>query len=245
MDNGANLYPVLPTSGQGTPPNAGQIAYLFNHYGTLDIGGPNDNGAAASIAKAANLPVDATAEAAGLQVAIWELEYGTNLASISALSPTTAAEVAAINSYVTFYLGQAANKSETATFLEVNGSPLQGGEQGMIATGSLNFGNIYQPMISTGQQPASAVVGASISDTATLSGLVSPTGTVTFTLTNGTGAVLYTSPAEALTATGTPGTYTAMSPGYTATATGTDYWVASFGGDANNRRSPAARPPSR
>ena len=63
---------------------------------------------------------------------------------------------------------------------------------------------------------------------------MSPTGTVTFTLTNGAGTVLYTSPAEALTATGTPGTYTAQSPGYTATATGTDYWVASFGGDGNN-----------
>ena len=32
-----NIFPVTPTSGQGTPQNAGEIAYLYNHYGTVNI----------------------------------------------------------------------------------------------------------------------------------------------------------------------------------------------------------------
>ncbi len=87
------------------------------------------------------------------------------------------------------------------------------------------------PTISTTQQPASAIVGTSIADKATLTGGDSPTGTVTFTLYNnsgGTGTPLFTSSAVTLVGG------VATSPGYTTTATGTDYWVASYSGDANN-----------
>jgi hypothetical protein len=86
------------------------------------------------------------------------------------------------------------------------------------------------PSISTAQQPASASVGSSIADKATISGGFNPTGTVTFNLyinPNGTGAPLFTD-TEAL-ASGS-----ATSAGYTATATGTDYWVARYNGDSNN-----------
>jgi hypothetical protein len=84
--------------------------------------------------------------------------------------------------------------------------------------------------INTSQQPASASVGSSIADKATVTGN-SPTGSVTFKLynnPNGTGTPLYTSPAVTLAGG------VATSPGYTATATGTVYWVASYGGDSNN-----------
>ena len=87
------------------------------------------------------------------------------------------------------------------------------------------------PTITTSQQPASATVGGSISDTATVSGGYNPTGTVTFTLysnPNGTGTPLYTSPASALSGG------TASSGSYTTSATGTDYWVATYSGDSNN-----------
>src|SRR5271166_1903131 len=87
------------------------------------------------------------------------------------------------------------------------------------------------PMINTSQQPASATVGSSIADQATVSGGYSPTGTVTFNLYNNStasGTPLYTSPAETLV------NGVATSPGYTATATGTDYWVATYSGDTNN-----------
>ena len=88
----------------------------------------------------------------------------------------------------------------------------------------------YSPSIVTSQQPASAVVGSSIADKATVTGY-SPTGTVTFYLYNNStasGTPLYTSPAETLVSG------VATSPGYTATSTGTDYWVAAYSGDSNN-----------
>ena len=84
--------------------------------------------------------------------------------------------------------------------------------------------------IATSQTPKLAYVGQSISDTATVTGN-SPTGTVIFTLygnASGTGTPLYTSPAETLVGG------VAASPGYVPTAAGTVYWVAAYGGDANN-----------
>ena len=78
------------------------------------------------------------------------------------------------------------------------------------------------PMINTSQQPASATVGTSIADQATVSGGFNPTGTVTFNLYNnstGTGTPLFTDPDVPLVSG------VATSTGYTATATGTDYWV--------------------
>jgi hypothetical protein len=86
------------------------------------------------------------------------------------------------------------------------------------------------PAINTQQQPASATVGASIADKATVSGGDNPTGTVTFNLynnPNGTGTPLFTD-TEPLVAG------SATSAGYTTTATGTDYWVATYNGDSNN-----------
>jgi hypothetical protein len=96
------------------------------------------------------------------------------------------------------------------------------------------------PKISTTQQPASATVGTSIADKATVTGY-NPTGTVTFKLYNnnaGTGTPLFTD-------TETLSNGTATSKGYTTTATGTDYWVATYNGDSNNSTvtsSPSAEP---
>jgi hypothetical protein len=87
------------------------------------------------------------------------------------------------------------------------------------------------PTISTSQQPASATVGASIADKATVSGGYSPTGTVTFNLysnSTATGPALVTDSDVALSGG------VATSPGYTTAATGTDYWVATYNGDSNN-----------
>ena len=86
------------------------------------------------------------------------------------------------------------------------------------------------PAINTSQQPATAIVGTSIADKATVSGGFNPTGTVTFNLYNNstaTGTPLFTD-------TETLSGGVATSAGYTATATGTDYWVATYNGDSNN-----------
>src|SRR5271157_5084106 len=87
------------------------------------------------------------------------------------------------------------------------------------------------PAINTSQQPASATVGTSIADTATVSGGYNLTGTVTFNLYNnstGSGTALFTDANVPLSSG------VATSAGYTATATGTDYWVATYNGDSNN-----------
>jgi hypothetical protein len=86
------------------------------------------------------------------------------------------------------------------------------------------------PAINTSQQPATATVGSSIADKATVTGGFNPTGTVTFNLynnPNGTGTPLFTD-TEPLSGG------KATSKGTTATATGTDYWVATYNGDGNN-----------
>jgi hypothetical protein len=94
------------------------------------------------------------------------------------------------------------------------------------------------PTIAT-TQSAGGNLGVVLSDTATVSGGSSPTGTVTFVLfppsnatcsANGTAAV-YTSPAETLSGgTATSGSYTTTS----AAGAGTYLWVATYSGDANN-----------
>ena len=96
------------------------------------------------------------------------------------------------------------------------------------------------PAISTSQQPATAVVGSSIADKATVTGLVDASSgdTVTFTLyssgtTQNSSTQLFTN-TETVSLSGS--TATATSAGYTATATGTDYWVATFNGDSNNSK---------
>jgi hypothetical protein len=241
LGDGTNIFAVTPVDGVGNPANAGEIAYLFNHYGTVDIStlsGTDPN---------TGLPQGTSAEAVGLQVAIWKLEYGSVFANLQELelanldtNPTDlATELGNINTWASFYLSDAAGKSERATFLEVStplgedlGSGNNLGQQGMIATGSGNFGNVpfATPSINTSQQPATARVGTSIADKATVSGGFNPTGTVTFLLfnnPNGTGTPLFTD-TEPLSGG------MATSQSYITTATGTDYWVATYNGDSNN-----------
>ena len=92
--------------------------------------------------------------------------------------------------------------------------------------------------INTSQTPAIAYVGESISDTATVTGLVSPSSgdTVTFNLyssatTQNSSTLLFTN-TETVSISGS--TATATSAGYTTTGVGTEYWVATFNGDTNN-----------
>src|SRR5208337_1826609 len=142
---------------------------------------------------------------------------------------------------VTFTLYSNPNETGTPLFTDAN-VPLSGGMatyNGNANNNSVTSGTASEPVviipaspaINTSQQPASATVGTSIADQATVSGGDSPTGTVTFTLysnPNGTGTPLFTDANVPLSGG------MATSTGYTATATGTDYWVATYNGDSNN-----------
>jgi uncharacterized repeat protein (TIGR01451 family)/choice-of-anchor A domain-containing protein len=190
--------------------NAGRIGYLYNHFGTELLTDP--------------------AQSQGLQLAIWELEYDTTPDLSSGNFSVSSAIPGALDDAQN-YLDISAGKSEPVSFLNLPPGAPQDGNQGMIATGSLNFANVpVLVTINTQQQPPTATVGSSIADKTTVTGGFHPTGTVTFTLynnPNGAGTPLFTD-TEALSGG------MATSAGYTATATGTDYWVATYNGDSNN-----------
>jgi hypothetical protein len=85
----------------------------------------------------------------------------------------------------------------------------------------------------TTQASSGVTLGATISDTATLSGGTNPTGTITFNLYGPndaacSGAVIFTS---TVTVIGN-GTYSSAS--FTPSAIGTYRWIANYSGDANN-----------
>jgi hypothetical protein len=88
---------------------------------------------------------------------------------------------------------------------------------------------------------AGGPIGTVLTDQATLSGGVNPTGSIIFRLygpndVSCTGAPVFTSNAIAVNGNGT---YTSA-PGYTSTAVGTYRWFASYSGDANNVAIPGA-----
>jgi hypothetical protein len=113
------------------PGNAGEIAYLYNQFGSTWSTNP-----------AQYVPVS---EAAGFQLAIWELEYETSgtydvltgsffAHGLSSSSP----EVVAAQGFI----AQAQGQNELAVYL--NGLPTGGrpnGSQGLVAPLSLNFQN--------------------------------------------------------------------------------------------------------
>jgi hypothetical protein len=197
-----SFFGVVPSP---TMTNAGQIAYLYDHYGTTTL--DNVHGEA-------------------LQEAVWKLEYGS--AFTPDLSHTGVA--AAYN----FYLTDAAGKFEAAAFLNYprpsKGTP---NGQNMIATDMLNFfdgPSSASPTIVTSPGPTIVIgSGARLIDTATLSNGYRPTGTITFTLYGPNNAVVDT---ETVAVNGN-GAYSTPT-GYLPTAIGTYQWVASYSGDSIN-----------
>jgi hypothetical protein len=136
--SGGEQYRVNPepvtslSNGHGTisADHAGRIAYLFNHFGTSSL---------------------TNVQAAGLQLAIWELLYDQgntpdftsgNFQVPGGVSPyTDSSTFAQVISQATSYYNASAGKSETAVFLDAApANPCQTqGLQGVLCTGSLDF----------------------------------------------------------------------------------------------------------
>ena len=98
---------------------------------------------------------------------------------------------------------------------------------------SICFDDIATPAIVTQVSDAAITIGDSVTDTATLSGGVSPTGTITFNVYGPNDATC--SGTATLVSTETVngnGNYTSDS--FTPPAVGTYLWIASYSGDANN-----------
>jgi hypothetical protein len=210
----AQTYPVVESTlppPPADPASAGRIGYLFNHYGTQDL---------------------SQDDAVGLQLAIWRLEYGANFDNVAAIAPfTTPEQLAAAQARADFFLADSVGKNEPVTFLNLAAATPNA--QGMIGGSSNNFGNgpKASPAVTT-QVSATAnnVVNVSIlSDTATITGGMALSGTLTFTVTypNGITTVVGT------VAVNGAGTY-AVPTTIVATLVGTYTFHAVYSGDANN-----------
>ena len=101
---------------------------------------------------------------------------------------------------------------------------------GAAASGTLTV--LAAPTIAT-TASASVTVGGAITDTATLAGGSSPTGTITFTLFGPNDATCANAPVFTSTVTvNGNGSYTSSS--FTTASAGTYNWIATYNGDANN-----------
>ena len=138
-------------------------------------------------------------------------------------------------------MATSAGYTATATGTDYWVATYNGDSNNAVTSGTAAEPVTITPAINTSQQPATAVVGSSIADQATVTGGYSPTGTVTFNLYNNATA----SGTPLFTDTETLVSGVATSAGYTATATGTDYWVATYNGDSNNSAVTSGTAPSR
>ncbi len=240
--------------------NGGEIAYLDNHYGLPGV--TPTSFPAVTTTLSSSLTPPGTIQSyplsnllAAVQIAIWDLEYNngaaTGLFNLTGFDPyhTSATDLAEIQDAAAVLVNDASGKSEQVAILNATSgnqslpTTSNPGTQSVLAASTFDFFNklLASPTINTMQQPASATVGSSIADKATVSGGNNPTGTVTFKLYNNStasGTPLFTD-TESLSVAWRP------RPATRPTATGTDYWVATYNGDSNNAWSPAARPTSR
>ena len=99
---------------------------------------------------------------------------------------------------------------------------------------SICFDDTATPAIVTQVSDATITIGGSVTDTATLSGGVSPTGTITFNVYGPDDATCSGTATLVSTETVDSGNGNYTSDPFTPTAVGTYRWIASYGGDANN-----------
>jgi hypothetical protein len=212
----ANIsFLVKPTAATSALTNGGEIAYVYNHFGYFPY----------PFSYTSSYPL---AEGAGAQLAIWELEYGLTNSSFTFIPGfssfgSTQANFNAALVYADAIFKAAQGQNENAIYLDatLGGTVTKPAGQGLLSP---------TPTITT--QAGGAVVvgsGVKLTDTATLSGGLNPTGSITFTLHGPDNTVVDT---ETVTVTGA-GTYSTPK-GFLPVAAGTYQWVASYSGNAFN-----------
>ena len=127
-------------------PNGGQIAYLYNHYGLTTLSETSAVPASIQGLSAKNL-------AAGLQLAVWELEYGSSL-TLTGYDPTytSAQDYADLQAAAAGFIADAVGKSEKVAVLDASltgqlpAPTVTAGGQSILAALSYNFGNKLAPV---------------------------------------------------------------------------------------------------
>ncbi len=241
-------YPVSPslipnpTYNTSLTANIGELGYLYNEYALTNQTGSPENNAAVN--------------GAGLQLAIWALEYNQtgslNLNDVDSSLPYAVLQGSTAQNIINAanaYLSAAAGNSEDVYFLIVNQPPGPGHGQGMLSTDLLDFTDTQQiqtqSATSINTTAGGTVVlgsGTPLTDSATLSGGSDflAGDTLTFTLYGPSGGSVYTTTVP-VSDNGTysvdsarstnPGGYV---PSGSGTLTGTYQWVVNFSGDSNN-----------
>jgi len=115
--------------------------------------------------------------------------------------------------------------------ITVNGTPISLGNQDRSLSAAAVV--VLQPTLPTTPNPASGNIGAVLNDSATITGGINPSGTVTFNLygpddAGCDGTVIFT---QTVAVSGGSASTTG---GYTTTAAGTYAWTASYSGDNSN-----------
>ncbi len=114
--------------GSRAPHNGDRVAFLYNHYGRAPL---------------------SAVQAAGLQLAIWELLYDADASEPLGNFGSGDFSIISASSGALFeaqtYLSESFQKSESAVFLNVEDQPEQPTTSrtlAIIASGSFNFGNV-------------------------------------------------------------------------------------------------------
>ena len=127
-------------------PNGGQIAYLYNHYGLTTL-------TTASVLPTSIPGLAPKNVASGLQVAVWELEYGSSFTLTGFdTAYTTAQDYADLQTAAAAFLADSVGKSEKLAVLDASltgtlpAPTATAGGQSVLAALSYNFGNKQIPL---------------------------------------------------------------------------------------------------
>ena len=131
-------------------PNGGQIGYLYNHYGLTTLSSTTTVPSSIQGLSLKNL-------AAGLQLAVWELEYGSSLAVTGYdTNYTTKDEYKDLQTAAAAFIADSTGKSEKIAVLDASLSgqlptpTATPGGQSILAALSYNFGNKLTPILKGG-----------------------------------------------------------------------------------------------
>jgi hypothetical protein len=203
------VSPASPGILTATSPSSGTVPALLNDTATLS-GGVNPTG---TITFKLYGPNDATCANAAIDSETASVSGNGSYSTATGLTVS----LAGTYQWVASYSGDA-NNNPTSTKC--------GDEPVVVSPAS--------PGILTATNPSSGTVPVLLKDTATLSGGVNPTGTITFKLYGPNDATCANAAIDSETASVSGNGSYSTATGLTVSLAGTYQWVASYSGDANN-----------